>query len=101
MVQYFPYQSLRRVHFPELLPSQRFSFSLVEKAIDAGKLIVVMRSRRHWLKAVPKLAAYGFSELRNPRSPYVTPNNMGQEQFDRLLARLESNALAGRKAQGR
>lgn len=71
VVQYFPYQSLTMRPSPEPLPSQRFSFSLVEKAIDAGKLIVVMRSRRYWLEAVPKLAAYGFIKLRNPRNIIV------------------------------
>ena len=91
LVEYFPYRSSTWRPVPEL-PSQRFGFSIVEKAIDEGKLIVVVRGRRYWLDAVPKLRQYDYIELRSPRSGHLTPNNMGQEEFDRLLARLESNA---------
>jgi len=94
VVEYFPYQSLTASLPPELLPSQRFGFSLVEKAIDEGKLIVLMRSRRYWLDAVPRLATYQYIELRNPMSPYLTPNNMSQDGFDRLLAKLALSAAA-------
>jgi hypothetical protein len=93
LVEYFPYRSSTWRPVPDL-PSQRFGFSIVEKAIDEGKLIVVVRGRRYWLDAVPKLRQYDYIELRSPRSGHLSPNNMSQEGFDRLLAKLESSTPA-------
>ncbi len=72
--------------------------SLIERVgrevVAQRVLIVVVRGRRYWLDAVPKLRQYDYIELRSPRSGHLTPNNMSQEGFDRLLAKLESSAPA-------
>jgi hypothetical protein len=80
-VEYFGYQSLKYRDFPVVLPSQRFAFQLVREAIAARKTVIIARSRRLWLDAVPELARYDYIELRNPRNPTLTPNNMGPAEL--------------------
>jgi hypothetical protein len=87
-VQYFGYQSLEWRPLPVALPSQKFAFHLVREAIATGKPVVIGRSRKLWTAAVPELASYDYIELRNPRSPYLTPNNMGATAFTRLVEAL-------------
>ncbi len=75
-IQYFPYHS-RSFPGPSLrVPSQEYSFHLVRKAIARGAEIVVMRSGRHWYKAVPELITYrSLYEVRNKRNPTISLNN--------------------------
>jgi hypothetical protein len=61
---------------------------LVQQAVDAGKEIVIMRSRRLWLDAVPDLAAYPYLEVRNPRGPYLSERNLPPGGFERLCKAL-------------
>lgn len=67
-------QSFRRLPF--LVPSQTQSFRLVERVVERGAVIVVMRSRALWLGAVPKLRTAPVIELKVPRSAYITPGNL-------------------------
>lgn len=87
-VQYIAYKSRSYRHNRQLLPSQHFSFQLVREAMAAGKEIVIMRSRRRWLEAIPELAHYQCIEVKIPRAPYLTPNNLPEGCFDRLVRAL-------------
>ena len=89
VVQYFPYHSKAFRALPNTLPSQIFSFRLVEEAITKKKVIVLMRSRKLWLKAVPALRDYPFIELRFPRTPRIAPNHMAEGEYERVAAALE------------
>lgn len=69
-IEFFPYVSrsnsyslapkngychnLDKIH----LPSQAYSFFLIEKAIERNALIVIRYGKRRWLKHVPKLRKY-------------------------------------------
>lgn len=86
IIQYFPYHSKEYTDLGAILPSQRYSFELVRKVIADGKPIVMMRSEALWLRAVPELADYPYFKLRNPRNPAISSANLGQENFDKLLA---------------
>ncbi len=88
VLQYLGYQSLTWQPLPEIVPSQLFAFELVQRAIDSGRLVIVMRSRKLWQSAVQSLASAKVVELRNPRSPYLTPKNMGEPAFLDLVDRL-------------
>jgi hypothetical protein len=88
LLQYLGYQSLEYHPFPVRLPSQEFAFWLVREAISAEKIVVIGRSRKPWIDAVPELANYDYIELRSPRSPYLTPANMGTEAFARVAQAL-------------
>jgi len=75
-IQYFPYHSKKYYHLPFTLPSQYYSFYLVKQAIKKNKVIIIMRSKKLWLKAVPELKEYNYIELKNFRRPYLTKNNL-------------------------
>jgi hypothetical protein len=72
-VELFPYHSEQFKHGELSVPSQQYGYHLVSRALERKAIVVMMRSKRLWLKAVPALANYNFHELKNPRSPYITP----------------------------
>jgi hypothetical protein len=51
-----------------------------------SKVVVGMRSKQHWLKAVPAMQNVPF--LKNPRNPHISPANTGTELFDRIVEAL-------------
>jgi hypothetical protein len=87
-LQYVGYQSREYRPFPVRLPSQDFAFSLLREAMSSGKVVVIGRSRKLWLAAVPELADYDYIELRSPRSPYLTPKNTGKDAYTRIVEAL-------------
>jgi hypothetical protein len=93
IVQYFPYQSREYRPLPEPLPSQRFTFGIVRRACEQGQLMVVLCGERYWLRAVPQLSKHGYVMARSPLSGHVSPGNLGEEEFRRVLER-----IVGRRA---
>ncbi len=89
-IEHFPYKSVRYRPLAITLPSQRFSFELVEDAIQRRKKIVVMRSERVWLESVPELRSYPYIRLSNHQNPYLSRAQMTAEQFQRLANALRS-----------
>ena len=87
-IQYFPYHSVTYTHFSPVLPSQKYSFQLVEEAIHRGKTIIVMRSEKLWLEAVPALKEPGCIKLKKPRNPALSPNNMEDYEYQRFMRAL-------------
>jgi hypothetical protein len=75
-IEYFPYHSKRFKPLQRILDSQRYSFSLVIKAIQRKALIIIMRSQRLWLEAISELASYPkLYELRSSQNVAISPNN--------------------------
>ena len=74
-IQYFPYPSKGYRRFGQLLESQKYSFYMVYQAMERHATIVVMRGKREWLVAVPKLVKYKFYELNSPRGGSISPRN--------------------------
>jgi hypothetical protein len=75
-VEYFPYHSRRFGHGELALPSQQYNFDLVRSAISRHAVIVVMRGKRQWFKAIPELQSYSrIYYLRNPQNPTISPKN--------------------------
>jgi hypothetical protein len=55
---------------------QRYSFRLVERAMQRKAIIVLTRGRKRWLSAVPALTDYaGLCLLRNPQTATISPQN--------------------------
>jgi hypothetical protein len=74
---------------PFVLPSQSYSFELVERALDRGAQVVILRSWKRWIEAVPLLRkSDNVLVLRTPRSPYLTPKTLGDDGFERLVRAL-------------
>lgn len=89
-VEYFPYRS-RRFLNPGLLPSQAYGFELVRAAMRRKAVVVLMRSRRMWIEAIPELADYPkLIVLRNPRNPVLSRGNT-PEGFDGIVRAIKRN----------
>jgi hypothetical protein len=73
--EYFPYHS-KSFKKGALLPSQEYTFDLVRRAIERGAVVLLMRSKRLWLDAVPKLVSYDrLFEANSSQCAHVSPNN--------------------------
>ncbi|HMM44901.1 MAG TPA: hypothetical protein PKE41_04650 [Candidatus Macondimonas sp.] len=101
-VQYMPYHSQKYHPRSPALPSQQYSFALVREAIARKAEIVILRSGRLWLDSVPELERYDRCHYgANPRSPYLSPGNLGGA-YDRIVSRLREHAcLTASCPQGR
>ncbi|NWJ48560.1 MAG: hypothetical protein HXX08_22100 [Chloroflexi bacterium] len=92
-VEYFPYHSIRAANFQKYkrIPSQEYSFHLVEKAINRNALIILMRWEKPWLGTFPKLS--NFYKLKNTRNVIISPRNCpgGFEKIVEVLKNAKSN----------
>lgn len=88
LIEYLPYHSEKAGKISNLrISSQQFNFELVREAIRLNKLIIMMRSEKLWLKAVPELEG-NYIMPHNKRNVIISPGNMGQGNFDIILQRL-------------
>lgn len=87
-IEYFPYHSYRDPHFPGEIPSQAYSFAIVERAIGRGAMILVMRGIRAWRQRLPHLIGYESAyETKNPQAPYVSPG-VFPGPFEQIVSQL-------------
>jgi hypothetical protein len=87
-LQYLAYHSITYVNPPCILPSQNFTFDILRQAMKDKKTIVIMRSKKLWVKSVPELETYPYIELKNYRRPFLSERNMGKENFEKLIESL-------------
>lgn len=90
VLEYFPYHSKNMFNFPEL-KSDKYRNYLLNKAMDDGKLIVIMRAKSLW-ENIQKGQVDGLGDklknyenkiiLRNCRSVYLTEGNMTNYRKD-------------------
>jgi len=85
-IEYFPYHSKDWKDLPRI-PSQQFAFDLVHEAIDRNKIIVI-RSPKRWIEAVPELAEYPYVTFRSQLNVSVSPKNIGEENFNNIKSRI-------------
>lgn len=94
VVQFFPYQSKRfkpigKRIYDGYLPSQRFNFELVKKAMERNAFIIILRSRKLWYDAVTGLEVYDLKcQINNPRNPVLSMKNLGAN-FEKVVNRLK------------
>jgi hypothetical protein len=94
-IEFFPYHSRSFGHAHLRLPSQRFGFALLRRAVQRGALVLCMRGYRHWCGAVPELANYsGLLRPRSARSASLSAGNLGAEGFARVLGALDVGRAA-------
>jgi len=65
------------------LPTQHFSFALVQQAMDRDATIVVARCQNYWYASVPGLSKYKrqVANLKSPRSAHLSRKNLGDKGF--------------------
>jgi hypothetical protein len=81
-VESFPYHSEVGGNFPALT-SQQYSNYLVQRSVERGAVIILLRKLAFWQKAVPQLV--GYSRLfcgKSPERGYVSPGNLPTEGWD-------------------
>ncbi|MFH1792688.1 MAG: hypothetical protein ABH819_03590 [Patescibacteria group bacterium] len=88
-LQYIGYHSKTFKNPPCLLPSQKYTFSLLKQFMKENKTIIVMRSKKLWIQAVPELDNYPYIELKNYRMPFLTENNVKKGDFQLLIKALQ------------
>jgi hypothetical protein len=85
-LQLTPYHSVRFKRNPKQLHTQSFIAHTLKEHIKKGYPIVIMRSKKLWVELVPELGTYQNAFLlRNPRNPTLSPNNIGDENYLKLL----------------
>ncbi len=91
-IQFVPYHSPKFSRSSPRFPSQDYSFYLVRRAMACGADIVIMRSVRLWLDAVPELATYErLHQGSNPRTPFLSRGNL-LASYDIIAERMRSAA---------
>jgi hypothetical protein len=94
--EYFPYHSHRWSYRLPFLESQRYTFYLVQQAIERGAVIIAMRSYRLWIDVIPALASYPhLYRLKSAQNVIISPNNCpdGFKKIVEILDKKERPAL--------
>jgi hypothetical protein len=91
-VEYFPYYSKSYKPLKEILPSQEYTFSLVRKAIKDDKIIILMRSKKIWYKAIDELIDYPNKYILNsPQNTVISQKNIGGEDiFNKIIEKIRN-----------
>jgi hypothetical protein len=88
-IEYFGYHSVNYKQLKHTLPSQQYTFSLVKRAIELKKMIIIMRSEKIWINAVPELQDYQFARLNSPQNVTVSSRNLGEANYAKLIELLK------------
>ena len=86
VIEWFPYHSMSSgLPTKPVCPSQDYSFQIARKMLE-GKIVVGMRSKKHWLNVMS--AAENIPFLKNPQNPSISPANTGMELFEKIVEAL-------------
>ncbi len=76
LMEFFPYHSVRFAHGKLRVPSQAYTFALVEAAVERGAAIFITRGRELWTETVPALKTYPRSFVtRSVQNVVVSARN--------------------------
>ena len=90
LLQLYPYKSKECRKMP-LLPSFAFTRRILLAAMRRKALIVQLRSRRDWERAVPELERYPHRiHGHSPMCSTLSPGNLGSEGWQLLLSALKA-----------
>ncbi len=64
-IEYFPYHSNRGFKFPDYLPSYEYRNWLIEEAMNAGKVIIIMRKENEWYNITDNNIGYRLRTYPN------------------------------------
>ncbi|GHU87396.1 hypothetical protein FACS189476_02780 [Spirochaetia bacterium] len=88
-VEYFPYCSKKYKNINKILPSQYYTFSLIRDAIKNKKIIIIMRGKTYWYKAIPELENYkDVYFLHSTQNVILSPNNLGINEYNTIKEHL-------------
>jgi len=86
-VEFFPYVSQKYGHDRLSVPSQQYSFELVQSAMARRAAIVLTRGERRWYRAVKGLASYsGLIVLKEVQRARISPGNCrNPEKYQEII----------------
>ena len=89
LVEFFPYRSQKCNWRGNILPSQRYALSLLEKAISRQATVIIMRSEKFWIDAVPALKTYPYCyKLHSCQQVYISEKNLGTKEFNAVVEKI-------------
>ena len=80
-IEAFPYHTKHSSEFSSVcsLPSDEYTNTMIQDAIQKNKYIVLMRCAKYWQKRVPALSGYNrLLTLNTNRQIYLTHNNLSK-----------------------
>ena len=81
-----PYKSQNYRKLTKAMPTQQYTFNLVDRLVRSGAHVILVRAKQEWRDAVPSLnSSNKVIELNSAQSSYLTPNNMKPGIFDSLV----------------
>ncbi len=87
-IEWFPYHSeVSELPLKRVCRSQEYSLDLARRMLAKNLPMIVMRSKKHWVKTDPVFEA--LPALNNPRRVYLTKGNMGDGLFEKLVDALQ------------
>lgn len=90
LVEFFPYRSQKCNWSGDVISSQRYALSLIEKAISRRATIIVMRSEKNWFNALPVLKTYPHCyKLHSYQKVYISEKNLGTKEFNVVVEKLQ------------
>lgn len=89
VVEFHPYHSVNFSFLPITLPTQNYSFGLVEQKVNEGATFIMGRHRQGWLTAIPALAS-AESHYFKSRNAAVTIANLTEGGYSKILKKLSS-----------
>ena len=85
LLQLFPYHSEKwcgRFSILKKLETVKYTRDLAKYCIQEGKIIIIARGKKYWLKLVEELNGYEhLYTLLNPANPYVSEENVAKCEF--------------------
>jgi len=91
VIEWFPYHSQRSGLAPKrLCPSQEYSFQLARQMLLEKKLVVRMRSEKHWTEAHRQFGE--LPSLKNPQCGHISSGNTEGSLFCKIVKALKENA---------
>ena len=76
-VEYMPYHSKQYIDIGCRLPSQEFNFGLVETALKEDKIIIIMKGKKQWMRAIPGLESHNkVYTLKSAQNSVISEKNL-------------------------
>lgn len=89
-LELFPYRSIKLRYPKALPPSQQYTFYLLRQALKRNIVVILTRMEKQWMENVPELVNYpSLIRLHSQQNVALTPNNMGEENFEKILFALQ------------
>ena len=84
-LQFFPYHSRKYKPLGHDIEAQQYTFGLLKNAIVNKKMIIILRSEKLWVKAVPELLG-NYARLNSYQNVVISEKNLGKERFEHLIS---------------